>query len=220
MIKTKIKALKYGYNREPKVRNFIYSIILSLSYFLIIGVPILLGYFVRIIRKRYNNKNIDEPPKFRPITQLVRDGIITISYALYSFGIPVIALFITNSYVSNSISNGDLGTFEAVGVNSFLSIIYIIVSIGIFVFPSMVMKYVVTDKWKSGYNLLELRSIVLTKSYFFMYSKFILVSVVVAGLSLLTLQTLILIPLGAVIWYTYITVTGAIFGDYIRSTPT
>lgn len=217
MISTYKKTILYGFNREPKVRRFLYSCLLSLSYFLVVGIPLLLGYMVKIVRKRGTGENKDVPPRFRPLSQLYVDGFYSIFFALVSTGLPTILLGICLQVLEVSITEDTEIDVIVIGViNGLLASLLLMVILGSYLFIAMILLYAKNDDWMSSLNISLLTSQTLNRSYLKLYIKFITISLVFGYLCLSLLSSWFLAPLGFITWFIYIVVSAIIIGDFYR----
>lgn len=208
----------YGFNREPKVRRFIYSVLMSAMYFLAIGIPLLLGYMTRIVSNRSEGRNINSPPEFRPLLPLVKQGLVVVLYALIMIGIPSSIITGVNFAVDRLIGSSDqIGLATAVGINVTLAVTFLILILGTFLFIPMIIGYVRDGKWNSGYKIRNLSSIVYSKDYILLYIKFMIFSIVSGYITVTLVQTVVLAPIGGISWFIYMTGIGVMVGDFMRN---
>lgn len=216
---SKKDLLLYGFNREPKVRRFLFSILLSFLYFLLIGIPLLLGYMVRIIKHRTSEDvDINQPPMFNPIRGLAKDGLVVVGYAVTMIGVPGMGIFTINWAADNFVSQGqDIAVIDALIINSSLATLLALVVAGTFLLPSMIIRFVDTESWKEGFNLSALSSIIYSLGYIKLYVEFMIISMVAGYITGFMLQSIILAPLGALVWYIYIVIIGVLISNFARS---
>lgn len=207
----------YGFNREPKVRRFIYSVLMSALYFLAIGIPLLLGYMIRVVSNRSEGKNIESPPEFRPLLPLFKQGLVVVTYALIMIGIPSSIITGVNFAVDRFIGSSDqIGLATAVGINVSLAVTFLILVLGTFLFIPMMIRYVRNGNWKSGYKIGDLSSIVYSKKYILLYVKFMIFSILAGYITVTLFQTVLLAPIGGISWFIYMTGIGVMIGDFMR----
>lgn len=207
--------ITYGFNREPKIRNFIYSFILSLLYFVGVGVPILFGYMIRIAKRISNGDNTSIPPSYRPIKPLIIDGFIVLIYAIILIGIPSFGVISTEFLIQNYVEAGGLSTTEAGILNGLVLGLFISIIVGTFLLPSMLFASIMSRKWYGGFELRLTGEIIYRKSYIKLYLKFIFISFIMGLITRLLFVPIITIPLSIINWFVYITIIGQLFGYYI-----
>ena len=210
--------LIYGFDREPKVRRFLYSVLISTIYFLAIGIPLLLGYMIRIVENRSEGENIEKPPRFNPILPMIKKGSVTISYALVMMGVPISTILIINFAFNTFVTSSSQITLAvAIIVNVSLATSFVILVLGTFLFIPMIISYVREDTWRSGYTIEDLSSVIYTRKYTVLYAKFMLFSILAGYLTVNLIQSVILAPVGAISWFVYINGIGIMIGDFMRN---
>lgn len=202
------------FDREPKVRHFIYGLLVGFSFLLAFGIPILLGYMSRIISKTYADSSSATAPNYKPLKNLLKDGGNVVILAVLSFGLPVAGIaFLNNLIDSTNISEVSLQEIWILAISSGgLAIMSIL---GIFIFPAFLIHYsVVKGTWWDTYRLSNIKTMIVSVSYLVTLLKFLLYSLAFGGLSLLTTNSVILLPISALLMFAYGGTTGKLFGDY------
>lgn len=209
--------LSYGFKREPKIRRFLFSLILSSLYFILIGIPLLLGYMFRIADSRSRDENIQQPPKFRPLLPLFKNGMVVVLYAVTMIGIPSLIIAGINYGVGEFIQTSDqIQLTTAVAINATLATMLAVLILNTILFLPMIGRYSKVGSWKSGYKITKLFSMIYSKEYIFTYLKFMTMSVLAGYITSFLIQSFIFAPIGAILWYVYISGIGVILGDFIR----
>lgn len=216
MDRTWISVLKYGFQKEPKIRRFMYSMVMVLLYFFGVGIPFVLGYILKITKKISNGENIEEPPNYRPIKPLVKNGFIVGFYATLLLAIPSIGVTLTDYLVNSYVSFGSLNPTEIAIVNGVASGLLVTFICGTYLLPVTICAVAIDDKWISGLDFKLMSKIVYSKSYLKLYAKFILISLIIGVLVWISVTLIVTIPLALVLWFIYITTLGQLFGHYAR----
>lgn len=209
-----IERVTYVFDKEPKVRHFIYGLLVGFSFLLAFGVPILLGYMSRIINEEYENSESTTVPNYRPFKNLVKDGGNVVILALLSFGLPVSGIaFLNNLINSTNISEVSLQEIWILAISS--GSLAIMSILGIFVFPAFLIHYsVVKGTWRNTYALSNIKTMIVSVSYLVTLLKFLLYSSAFGTLSLLTTNSVILLPISGLLMFAYGGTIGKLFGDY------
>lgn len=209
------EKLKYPFKREPKIRHSIYGILMSIGYFLAIGIPIYLGYMHKIIINRASGDCIKTPPSYRPFLQLVKNGFGMVSTIICSFGLPLIGIIAVNSIVEQGPTIS--GTTSASLLGLIISTLFIMSIVGIFIWPSLIMNYVKSGKWYYIFSFDTIWYNIKNKSYYILLTKIIGFSVIVGLITQFIVSTIILIPVAGVLWFMYCGYIGIIIGDYLNT---
>lgn len=209
-----IARVNYVFNREPKVRHFIYGLFVGFSFLLAFGVPILLGYMSRIIDKTYENSGSSTAPKYKPLKKLVKDGGNVVILAVLSFGLPVAGIaFLNNLINSTNISEVSLQEIWILAISSGGLVIMSI--LGMFIFPALLIHYSTANgTWWDTYRLSNIRSMIVSIGYLVALIKFLVYSLVFGSLSLLITNSVILLPISGILMFAYGGTAGKLFGDY------
>lgn len=198
--------ITYGFSREPKVRNFIYGMVLVISYFLILGIPLIFGYTLKIGRKIYHQDGVKEPPKFRPLYGLAKNGGSIIVIAIFTILFPV-SLSLAGEFVSD----------EFLGSNGILSLIVtlfplLITLLGSYIFTVMLSELTRKDSLREVTDVHQIYKSSRKKSQISFYFKFLSISTVMLLITYSLISTVFLFPLGIVVWYIYFSLVGQMLG--------
>lgn len=205
----------YGFNREPKVRRAVYSFLIVCSYFVIVGIPIYVGYLVKVIKSRAYTDDQNIPPTYRPFKQLFKLGSIFISYIIPTVGIPLIGTFLVTRVVNMFlVESSEISTTAAALINGVLVALFIISIIGSYLVIGMISVYITEDAWIKGLYLNLVSKRVLTKKYLALYLKFVILSLISGYIVSLCFSIVILAPLGIIIWFIYTMTVAMIIGDF------
>lgn len=206
-------SVEYTFQREPLVRHVMSGSFIAFLQLLIIGTPLYLGYFTRIVNDKVKGDG-DEPPGFQPILPLIKDGVVSLLIGLSLIGIPFSALYALELFVgftSVALSYEELGVLIVA-----LSLLSILLITAAYITPACLCLYARTKNPKSAYEISEIRRFVLSRNYLRAYVYFVIISIV-AGLAAQSLvSTVIGLPLAAVVWFVYICAAGYIFGTTTR----
>lgn len=171
----------------------------------------------KIVESRSQGDNIEQPPRFRPLLPLLKNGMVVVFYALTMIGIPSSIIAGVNYGVSEFVqTSSQIPLATAVAINTTLATMLLIVILGTVLFLPMVGRYSKVGNWKSGYNLSELFSMIYSKKYMITYIKFMVMSILAGYITSLLIQSFIFAPVGAILWYIYISGIGVIVGDFVR----
>lgn len=214
MDKSWSSVIKYGFNKEPKIRRFMYSMVMVLLYFFGVGIPFVLGYMMKITRRIANGENIDHPPNYRPIKPLIKNGLVVGFYITILLAIPSIGVTVTDHIVSSYISFGSLSPAEIAIINGVAAGLLVAFVCGTYLLPVTICAVAVNNKWASGLDFSSMGQIVYTRSYLKMYLKFVVISMLMGVLVWIAVTLIITIPLALVLWFIYITTIGQLFGYY------
>lgn len=204
--------LTYGFKREPKVRNLISSIFYTSLYFVGIGIPLLFGYSIKIVRNMARDENIDYPPSYSPYKKLYRDGFVVMFYAFLFVGLPSTGLILSNQILLENILSGTPSVNVAVGLNILLVLLLLSTVAGTYILPSVMIMYAVRSDLFGSISLSHLMKTMYSRKYLKMYIKFILISIVMGVVARLFISSVVLLPVGILLWYMYITGISRMFG--------
>ena len=216
MEKNEGSILKYGFRKEPKIRRFMYSMLMVLLYFFGIGIPFVLGYILKITKRISNEKNINQAPNYRPIKPLMKNGLIVGFYVTLLLAIPALGVTLTDYLVNSYVTFGSLDTFDIAIVNGVAAGLLVAFVCGTYLLPVTICAVAVDDRWISGLDFKSMSNIVYSRSYLKLYLKFMLISLIIGILVWICVTLIVLIPLALVLWFVYITTLGQLFGHYAR----
>lgn len=214
MDRTWLSVMKYGFQKEPKIRRFMYSMVMVLLYFFGVGIPFSLGYMMKITRRIANGKNIDQPPNYRPIKPLVKDGLVVGFYITILLAIPSIGVTVTDHIVTSYVSFGSLNPTEIAVINGVAAGLLVAFVCGTYLLPVTICAVAVNNEWASGLDFSYLGQIIYSKSYLRMYLKFVMISMLMGVLVWIAVTLIVTIPLALVLWFIYIATIGQLFGYY------
>lgn len=206
------QKVTYGFNREPKIRNFLYSFLISSLYFFGIGIPVLFGYMMKIARRISEGQNKTTPPSYEPLKPLIIDGFVVLVYAIILIGLPSFGVISTETLVQENITQGSLSTTDAAILNGLVLGLFILMIGGTFLFPAMLFAFLISGEWYYGFELRLTGKILYRRSYIALYIKFIFISFLVGFLSRILFIPVITAPLSIILWFVYITLIGQMFG--------
>lgn len=211
------EIINYGFNREPKIRRAIYSFLIVCSYFIIIGIPIYVGYLVKVMKSRAYEDNQNTPPAYRPFKQLFKLGSILISYVLPTVGVPVVATFVVTRVIDMSlVESTEISTAAAALINGVLASLFIIAIIGSYLVIGMISVYITEDEWIKGLYLNLVSQRVLTREYLFLYIKFVILSLVSGYVVSFCFSVVLLAPIGIFVWFVYTITVAMMIGDFSK----
>lgn len=206
--------LKYGFEKEPKVRRFIYSMIVILLYFFGVGIPFVLGYMLKITRRISDGENLVHPPNFRPVRPLIKDGFVVGFYITILLAVPSIGVALIDYIVSSYVGLGSLNPTETALINGVAAGLFVAFVCGTYLLPVTICAVAVNKTWDTGVDFKSMGRIIYTRGYLKMYLKFMSVSMLIGLLAWIAVTLVLTIPLALVIWFIYITTISQIFGYY------
>lgn len=211
-----IQTITYVFDREPKVRRFVYGLSIGLSFLLAFGIPILLGYISRIVGKIYESSSSSSttPPDYKPFGELIKDGLSTTILALLSFGLPTSGILFLNNLISTtSISDVTIQEIWIIAISS--GTLSFMSALGMFIFPSLLIHYSITEEtWWDTFRISNINTMVVSVGYLIALVKFFLYSSVFGILSLIITNSVIFLPVSALLVFMYGGITGKLLGDY------
>lgn len=210
-----MERVTYVFDREPKVRHFLYGTLVGFLFMIAVGIPLLLGYMSRIISEVHNKDSV-VPPTYKPLRDLIVRGVNVLILALLTFGVPISGVALINRIVSST----DLGTVstQEVGILIVSSGGLTIISVlGLYVFPSLMIHYSINrDSWWSSYRFSNIRGSIVSSSYFVSIIKFVFYSSIFGAISIIATNAVIFIPLAAVAVFAYGGTVARLFGEFAR----
>lgn len=137
-----IEALKYSTKAENPLREYGIAVLLSLGFFLIFPLIILLGYFVKVIRD--GTRGEEEIPRFDNFLKLFVDGLKLMGILIGYFSFLVIS------------SLGFTSIGQNLGIQTLMAVISsILVLLVLYILPSAVANFARNDRAMASLKLRE-----------------------------------------------------------------
>lgn len=200
--------ITYAFEREPKVRNFLYSMCLILSYLLVIGIPIMFGYTIKIAQSKYNRQ--EEPPSFRPLYDLMVKGLSLLGIGILFLIIPASLSFIGEFISTTYFPNQDSVPLILTSLPLLLTVF------GSYIFTISICELTRKDSFRESIRIDNIYRNLKQRSSIVFYFKFLIVSTIMILVTYGLILSVYLFPVGLVFWYIYFSIVGQMIGIQAR----
>lgn len=209
-----VSTIKYAMIKPGNIRYYITSVIYVYA---IVGIPLVLGNFTKIIESNIRQEDKSDIPDYTPYVETYTDGLLTAGFSLVPVLVPGIIYYSMPLMIDQfNLSNPTVATIFIL-----ISIILILTSLlTLYLFPyfSSIQAYRKYDIYKYGdgdFKILDgFLSILLKGNYNSIVKYFFIISIGVSILiQLLSYNTYVLIILGPFVFLLYINSFAYVIGN-------
>lgn len=153
-------ALSYPTRGDDGLKTIAIGGVLSLFSFLLLPIPLVLGYYVRVLGT--TTEGVDDPPTFDDWGDLFVTGLVAFAVMIPYYLIPAVVFFVFGGLGALTGSRGIAlaGILTAILVSGVLGIALTYVS------PAALANYAATGSASAAFAFGDLKSIILSGAYF------------------------------------------------------
>lgn len=205
------KSVRYALRPKPLTRYLTYGALMASAQLTIVGIPLVFGYLIRVI-KTLDEGDETDPPSFSPVDGLIYDGAMALLAIGVFIGIPASIVLTLQNPIANIVTSPTQQT--AVLISQVIGTLVLIISS--FMMPASLILYARHGTVSDALNFSDVLSVSLSQSYFGAWFRFLLLTVpiglLVSGLS----QLVFTVPIAFIFNFLVYVLFGYFFGQASR----